>query len=148
MTLSPCGLVDSSSAPQLASSWQFQFLTWRQCVRAMSLNCCAAWQRSSPWSRASPLSSMAAAPTWTLWPTVLKRPRSGCRDFGCWWTLSPAWTNRSSWTSIGPKESEWGPGVTEGATCCRDRDRWEEVQSEGCPRIQCGGHGRLRLMRG
>ncbi|XP_053525193.1 1-phosphatidylinositol 4,5-bisphosphate phosphodiesterase delta-4 isoform X1 [Artibeus jamaicensis] len=84
-----------------------QFPTWRQCVRAMSLSCCAAWKRSSPWSRASPSSSMAAAPTWTWWPTVLRRPRSGCRDSSYWWTLSPAWTDRSGLISISRMEPGW-----------------------------------------
>nr|KAF6450892.1 phospholipase C delta 4 [Molossus molossus] len=85
-----------------------QFLTWRQCVIAMSPSCCAAWRRNFPWSMVSPSSSMAAAPTWTWWPTVLRRPRFGCRGSSYWWTLSPAWTNRSGWTSISSMESEPG----------------------------------------
>lgn len=104
-----------SSVPRLLLLRQSQSLTWRQCVRATSLSCCAAWQTSSPWSRASPSSSMAAAPTWTWWPAVLRRPRYGCGDSNIWWTLSPAWTKRRGWTSISRMESECEPGVTKEA---------------------------------
>lgn len=102
-------------APHPLLPRQSQSPTWTQYVRATSLSCCATWQRNSPWSRASPLSSTAAAPTWTWWPTVSRKPRPGCTGSSYWWALSPTWTNRRGWTSISRMESEWDPGVTEGA---------------------------------
>ena len=118
LALSCCDLSDPLlRAPHSLLPWQSQSPTLTQYVRATSLSCCATWQRSSPWSRASPSSSMAAAPTWTWWPTVSRKPRPGCRGSSCWWALSPTWTNRRGWISISRMESEWDPGVTEGARC-------------------------------
>lgn len=118
----PYCVSDSSQYSHLLLSWQFRSLMWRGYVRGRIQSCCAIWWRSFPWSKGSPLSFMGAAPTWTWWPTVFKRPRFGCEDSSCWWISLPAWITRSSWISINLMALGCGQGLLKGSGAAEPKE--------------------------